>query len=66
MQGNLNKLESSRKVDSELAMEEVISIGITHNNVVGNGPIMYASRVELLQFHFPIPTNKTSQWSFIQ
>ena len=65
MQGNLSKLESSRKVESELEIEELISIGITPDNVVGNGPLVYASRVQLLQFHLPTPTNKTSQRSFI-
>lgn len=61
MQGILSPLESSRKVESELGMEEFISIGITHNNLAENGPIVYASRAELLQFHLPTPINKASQ-----
>lgn len=36
MQGNLSKLESSRKVESELGMGAMISIGLTHINMAGN------------------------------
>lgn len=60
MQGIFSKLECSRKVESELGMKEFISVGITHHNLVENGPIVYASRTELLQFHLP-PINKASQ-----